>query len=171
VAGLVTSGIDLLADAFGRIRDGVGSVLDGLDAEALSRRPVPGANTLGWLVWHLTRVQDDHVADAAGTDQLWTTDGWFERSGLDLDPSATGYGQSADDVDRVGAIDVDLLRGYHRAVAARTLLVLAEWSDEDLDRVVDESWNPPVTLGVRLVSVVEDDLKHLGQAEYVRGLL
>jgi hypothetical protein len=40
----------------------------------------------------------------------------------------------------------------------------------DLDRVVDKRWDPPVTLGVRLVSVVDDDAQHVGQAAYVRGL-
>ncbi len=41
----------------------------------------------------------------------------------------------------------------------------------DLDVVVDERWDPPVTLGVRLVSVVNEVNQHVGQAAYVRGLL
>ena len=48
---------------------------------------------------------------------------------------------------------------------------LATLDDDDLDRVVDTRWDPPVTVGVRLVSVIADDLQHVGQAAYVRGLL
>ena len=52
-----------------------------------------------------------------------------------------------------------------------TVAYLATVAPEDLDRVVDERWDPPVTLGVRLVSVLSDDLQHAGQAAYARGLI
>ena len=63
------------------------------------------------------------------------------------------------------------LRAYHDAVYARTIEYVRTLQDADLDRVVDTSWDPPVTLGVRLVSVVNDDQQHVGQAAFVRGLL
>ncbi len=65
----------------------------------------------------------------------------------------------------------DLLADYLGAVHGRTVEYVAGLTEADLDSVVDERWDPPVTLGVRLVSVVGDDLQHLGQAAYVRGLL
>jgi uncharacterized damage-inducible protein DinB len=158
----------VLLDAFDRIRRLVGSVVEGLDEDELAARPNRRANSIAWLVWHLTRIQDDHVADAAGTDQVWTT-GWSDRFGLDLAPDDTGYGHSSDDVAAVRA-SADLLRGYHAAVADRTDEFVRGLSAADLDRVVDANWDPPVTLGVRLVSVVSDCLQHLGQAAYARGL-
>lgn len=164
------SSADLLADAFGRIGEGVVVVVDGLTPGDLSHRITPDANSIGWLVWHLLRVQDDHVAAAAGTDQVWTSAGWQQRFGLPFDDEATGYGQSSDDVEAVNAT-AELLDGYARAVTAVTLAYVESLSDADLERVVDESWDPPVTLAVRLISVIGDDLKHLGQAEYLRGLL
>ena len=159
---------ELLLDAFDRIRGLVGSVVDGLDEDELAARPNDRANSIAWLVWHLSRIQDDHVADAAGTDQVWRG-GWAERFGLDLDPDDTGYGHSSADVAAVRA-PADLLRGYHDAVADRTAAFVRGLSAADLDRVVDPNWDPPVTLGVRLVSVVSDCLQHLGQAAYARGL-
>ena len=69
---------------------------------------------------------------------------------------------------RVGA---DLLAGYLRAVTEATKTYVATLGADDLDRVVDEGWDPPVTLGVRFTSVVADDLQHAGQAAYVRGLV
>lgn len=161
----------ILTDAFGRIGGVVRAVVDDLDADELAARPDPDANTIAWLVWHLTRIQDDHIAGAAGTDQVWTSSDWPERFGLPFDDSATGYGQSSTEVGAVRPFSADLLTGYYNAVEAKTLSFLKGLDDDDLDRVVDESWDPPVTLGVRLVSVIADDLQHAGQAAYVSGLL
>jgi uncharacterized damage-inducible protein DinB len=162
---------ETLADAFGRVRDVVRSTLDGMAPDDLARRPADGTNTVGWLVWHLTRVQDDHLADAFDGEQVWTSEGWADRFALPLDPADTGYGHTAEQVAAVQVPSVDLLLGYHEAVHARTAEHLSTLLDEDLDRVVDTSYDPPVTLGVRLVSVISDDLQHAGQAAYVRGLL
>lgn len=160
---------ELLTEGFRRVHDGVAGLLDGLDPADLDRRPASGANPIGWMVWHLVRVQDDHVSELAGKEQAWTG-GWYQRSGLALAPTDTGYGHHDAQVGAVH-VDADLLRGYNDAVHGRTLATVAEMSEADLDRVVDASYDPPVTAGVRLVSVLEDDLQHLGQAAYVQGML
>ncbi|HET6153660.1 MAG TPA: DUF664 domain-containing protein [Marmoricola sp.] len=160
----------LLSDGFGRVADLVPAVLDGLDLDALAWRPDAEANSIGWLVWHLTRVADDHVALVAGSEQVWTRDGWYERFALPFAADAHGYGQSSDDVAAV-RVAGDLLAGYHEAVFHAVLGYIATLAPADLDRIVDERWNPPVTLGARLVSVLNDMSQHIGQASYVRGLL
>lgn len=165
----MTTTTELLIDGYERIRETVGEVLGGLDDSALTVRLDPDANTIGWLVWHLTRVQDDHIADVAGTEQVWTAQGWADRFDLPFSSAATGYGQSSDDVAAV-RVSPQLLLGYYDATQSVTLARIAETSDEDLDRIVDTRWNPPVTLGARLISIIDDDVKHLGQAEYVKGL-
>jgi Protein of unknown function (DUF664) len=162
---------DLLIDAFGRIRDVVHHVLRGLTTEQLSFRLDEEANSIAWLVWHLTRIQDDHIADAAGTEQVWTADGWADRFALPFDVSATGYGHSSDEVAAVVVESGRLLTGYHDAVFTRTLRFVEPLTEVDLTRIVDESWDPPVSLGVRLVSVISDDLQHAGQAALVRGIV
>jgi hypothetical protein len=162
---------DLLVDAFARIREVVHRVVDGLTAEQLAFRVDPEANSIAWLVWHLTRIQDDHLADAFGADQVWTAQGWVERFGLPFDPLATGYGHRAADVAAVRVESGTLLVGYHDAVHQQTTRLVEGLDETDLDRIVDRSWDPPVSLGVRLVSVVADDLQHAGQAAFVRGLL
>lgn len=161
---------DLLSQGFAQIHDGVVALLDGVSADDLARRPEPDANPVGWLVWHLLRVQDDHVAGVVGGEQVWVSQGWSERSGLSLDATDIGYGHSTDQVAAV-RLDATFLGGYAEAVHARTARAVAALSDSDLDRVVDDSYDPPVTAGVRLLSVLGDDLQHLGQAGYVRGLL
>ncbi len=161
---------DLLVDAFGRVRESVHGVLDGLTREDLSLRVDHEANSIAWLVWHLTRVQDDHVAAAAGFDQVWTAAGWSSRFRLPFDERATGYGHTSADVAAVHVESADLLLGYHDAVHAQTVVYVRGLRDADLDRIVDERWDPPVTLGVRLVSVIADCLEHVGQAAFVKGI-
>nr|WP_296776138.1 DUF664 domain-containing protein [Rhodococcus sp. (in: high G+C Gram-positive bacteria)] len=160
---------EVLVDGFDRIKGVVHDTLDDIAPDALTYRVDGEANTIAWLVWHLTRVQDDHVAGVAGSEQVWTADGWNTRFGLPFDDGAIGYGQNSDDVAAVTS-GADLLRGYYDAVHARTVAYVESLEAEDLDRVVDENWNPPVTLGVRLISVLSDDLQHAGQAAYVRGV-
>lgn len=161
---------DVLTDAFQRVRDAVHPAVNGLSVEELTFRPDAESNSIAWLVWHLTRIQDDHVAALAGVPQAWTSGGWADRFGLPFDVSDTGYGHDADAVAAVVA-DAASLLGYFEDVHAATVAYLATLHDADLDRVVDRSWNPPVTTGVRLVSVIGDDLQHVGQAAYLRGLL
>lgn len=165
------TGPELLTDAFGRVREGVHRAVDGLDARALMARIDPDANTIAWLVWHLTRVQDDHIADLMGADQIWISAGWVDRFRLPLPATDTGYGHSSDDVAAVVVESPDLLLGYFDEVHDRTTHFLSGLSDGDVDRVVDENWTPAVTLGVRLVSVLADDLEHVGQAAFARGVL
>ncbi|MEV1067136.1 DUF664 domain-containing protein [Streptomyces sp. NPDC050263] len=162
---------DILIDGYNRIQEEVHAAVEGLDPDGLGARPGDSANSIAWLVWHLTRVQDDHLADAFGLDQVWLAQDWEKRFGLDLPRHDTGYGHSAAQVAKVRVSEGGLLTGYHDAVHAQSLTALRTLTAADLERVVDERWDPPVTLGVRLVSVLSDDLQHVGQAAYVRGLL
>lgn len=162
---------DLLVDAFGRIRDVVHAAVDNLSPEQLAFRVDPEANSIAWLVWHLTRVQDDHVSDVAGTDQVWTSRGWSERFALPFDRQAIGYGHSSSEVAAVRVDSAELLTGYYDAVHEQTIRFVERLTDAELPRIVDERWDPPVTLGVRLVSVISDDLQHAGQAAFVRGII
>ena len=164
-----TAGI--LADAFERIREAVHTAVEGLPPEDLDARIDEGANSISWLVWHLTRIQDDHVADAAGTEQVWVSQDWVSRFGLPFAEGETGYGQSSDQVAAVRVDSAELLLGYYDAVHEQSVGFVRGLDGRALERIVDENWSPPVTLGVRLVSVLADDLQHAGQAAFVRGVL
>jgi len=167
----MTTSAALLVDAFDRVRDAVHHAAKGLSPEQLSARVDDGANSIGWLLWHLSRVQDDHVASVADTEQAWTADGWAERFALPFEVGATGYGHTSSDVATVGNISRDKFVGYHDDVHDRTVRYVATLSDADLDHIVDYRWTPPVTLAMRLVSVINDDLQHVGQAAFLRGQL
>jgi uncharacterized damage-inducible protein DinB len=160
---------ELLLYAYEQIQENLRPAVEGLSPEQLAYRPNPDANSIAWLAWHLVRVQDSHLAEVAGTEQVWTAEGWVDRFGLPFAPSATGFGFTSEQVGQVRVQSADLLLDYAAAVHARTTEFLRGLTDNDLDRVVDEGWDPPVTLGVRLVSVLDDDQQHVGQAAYVRG--
>ena len=160
---------ELLRDAFTRLIEHVDEVTDGLSDEVSDYRPTPDANSIGWLLWHSARVQDAQVADIAGVPQVWTNDGWVDRFALDLPRDDTGYGHGAHDVAKVRA-PARLLADYYHAVHAMSLDYVTTVTPAELARVVDTRWEPPVTAGVRLVSIVDDCAQHLGQAAYLRGI-
>jgi uncharacterized damage-inducible protein DinB len=162
---------ELFADAFGRIQETVHDVVRGLTPEQLAFRIDSDANSIAWLVWHLTRIQDDHIADVALTEQVWMSGGWVERFGLPFGRRAHGYGHGSAEVAAVRVDSPELLTGYYDAVHEQTIRFVEGLTDADLPRIVDEGWNPPVTLGVRLVSVISDDLQHAGQAAFIRGII
>jgi hypothetical protein len=161
----------LLIELYGRIGPLARDAVEGIDAEGLTTAPVPGTNPIGWLVWHLARVQDHHVAEILESEQIWVSGDWAGRFGLDPDPSNTGYGHTADDVRSVRPVGPEALLDYLDEVGSRARTMIEGLSPADLDRIVDRRWDPPVTLGVRLVSIADDSLQHAGQAAYVRGLL
>ena len=157
---------DLLADAFSRVREEVHAAVDGLTEDELEVRLDADANSIAWLVWHLSRVQDDHVAGAFGVEQVWPK--WRDRFGQTGD--RVGYGDTTEQVASVRA-DAELLTAYYDAVYQQTIDLVNGVGDDDLPRIVDKRWDPPVTLSVRLVSVISDCLQHVGQAAFVRGIL
>jgi len=161
----------LLLELYGRIPPLAHDAVDHVDLVTLTEAPSPGANTIAWLVWHAARVQDHHVAELIGSDQIWIGNDWAREFRLDPDPSNTGYGHTAEEIATVRPTRHGLLIEYLEAVDRRTRTFLENLTPKTLDRIVDRRWDPPVTLGVRLVSIADDSLQHLGQAAYLRGLL
>ena len=135
-----------------------------------SKSPSPGANTIAWLVWHAGRAGPPRRRAQRLRSDLDPRRLAFGFR-LDPDPSNTGYGHTASEVAAVRPERVELLIEYLEAVDRRTRLLLENLTPKALDRIVDRRWDPPVTLGVRLVSIADDSLQHLGQAAYLRGLL
>jgi len=168
--GIEMTGADLLVDALERIPEQVHTVLDGLTPDQLTFRVDSEANTIAWLIWHLSRIEDDHVAEVAGRPQVWTSDGWARRWRLPFEDADTGYGHSSEQVAAVTG-DAELLRGYFDSVHERAVRFVRTLTARDLDRIVDEEWDPPVTLGVRLISVAGHNFEQLAQADFVRGIL
>lgn len=166
-----TTTLSLLSDAFERVHELIPGLVEELSTAELGWRPDAEANSIGWLIWHLSRVQDDHVAGLTGDEQVWTRDGWAGRFALPYDDDAIGYAQSSEEVGEFTVDDPALLTGYHEATHRATIAALQGFSTTDYERVVDANYDPPVSLGARVISVLGDVSQHAGQAAYVRGLL
>jgi uncharacterized damage-inducible protein DinB len=162
---------DLIIDGLNRVDEDLRRTLEGLSAEQLAFRPAEDANSIAWLAWHLTRVQDDHVSELAGRPQAWTEDRWFERFGKSSDATDSGFGYTAEQVAAIRPDGPAVLVEYYANVHERSMAYLQTLSCQEMDRVIDRRWNPPVTVGVRLVSVVNDCTEHVGQMAYIRGLI
>ena len=162
---------DLLADGYGRIPEFMESALSGLNQEDLNWQPRQDCNNIGWLCWHLTRQQDAQIAALMGEEQLWVNDGWHARFSRDADASDSGFGQTPEQVAAFQSPDAQTLLDYQRAVVERSKRYFQTLSKADLDRELNEPWFQPLpTVGVRLVSILEDSMLHAGQAAYIRGL-
>jgi DinB family protein len=164
-------GTTLLVELYSRLPALAHHAVDGASLELLTTPPVAEANTIAWLVWHSARVLDDHVGDVMGTEQLWCEGIWPSRFDLPADGENTGYGHTVEQVRAVRPSAPEDLTGYFDEVHAHSIGWISKLGASDLDRIVDTRWDPPVTLAVRLVSVADDGLQHLGQAAYARGIL
>lgn len=162
---------ELLRDAFTRIRELTHTAAGGIDQAGLTYRPETGANSIAWLIWHLTRIQDDHVSEIAGLEQAWVTDAWASEFGMAPDPKNDGRGHGPEQVAAISPDGPELLLAYQDAVSDRTFTYLDTVDADELDRIIDPSYDPPVSVGVRLVSVISDNIQHAGQARYLRGVI
>ena len=162
---------DMMVDGYGRIGEILSRVLDGLKEDDLNWQPKPDANSIGWLCWHLTRVQDDHISDLMGEEQLWIKEGWHAKFNRQGDKKDIGFGHTPEDVAAFKSPDVKVILGYHDVVMKRSQKFFPTLSNADLERELNEPWFQPLpTVGVRIISVLGDNLEHAGQAAYVRGL-
>jgi len=166
------TGNNLLTDGYGRIVQMLERVLNGLSQDDLNEQPRPDCNSIGWLAWHLTRVQDDHIAGLMGEEQLWISEGWHAKFNRAPERKDIGFGHTSEQVAAFKSPDVETFLGYHHAVLERSQRYISSLSSSDFDRELNEPrFQPLPTVGVRLVSVLGDSLQHVGQAAYVRGLL
>lgn len=127
-------------------------------------------NSIAWLLWHAAREIDVQLAALTGLEPVWSAAGYDVRFGLDTVPDDLGYGHTPEQARAIVVDDPGLLLEHLAAVVDAQVAFIETLSDADLSGIVDERWDPPVTLGVRLVSMSADALEHVAQAAYVLGI-
>jgi uncharacterized damage-inducible protein DinB len=160
---------DLLVEAYSHITRIVHQAADDLSQDQLAYRPEEGANSIAWLVWHLTRIQDSHLKNVVQLEEAWLTEQWDERFGM-AGSTGIGFGDGPEEVASMRPPRAILL-GYHDRVVGRVLDYLPTVDADELDRIVDTNYDPHVKAGIRLMSVVQDNTQHAGQARYLRGMI
>lgn len=144
--------------------------LEGLTVEELRAQPAgPGSNPIGWLIWHLTRSRDNITAHFAEQPSVWEQGGWAPKFGFAGEPPRF----TPEDVHTFDPVSYETLMGYYRAVAERTEAVVSALSEGDLDRMIPPqiAGRPAMKLGSRLGVILNDNIQHIGQVAYLRGLL
>ncbi len=163
---------DLLVDGFGRIQHLLHLSLDGLTDGQLHHLPTSESNSIAWLAWHIGRGQDFEInTSIRGIDQVWIKDVWYAKFGKAADPLDHGTGNTSEQVAAFRS-DTKTLLAYYDAVHEKTIEFVKSLSESDLDRELNEpQWDPLPTVGVRLVSIMDDGVQHAGQAAYIRGMV
>lgn len=162
--------LDILRDAATRPIDSLRSIADRITPANLNRHPAGHDNSIAWLLWHTGRELDVQLAHLTGDDEVWRAQGFRDRSGLGASGDPVGYGHSPEEARAIAVDDAAVLIDYVAACTDALLAYLDTLSEADLDDVVDRHWDPPVTRGVRLVSVIDDAAQHIAQAAYVVGM-
>lgn len=106
-----------------------------------------------------------------GEEQLWIKDEWYATFNRQPEPNDIGFGHGPEQVSAFKSPEAKILLDYNRAVVERSKQYISSLSENDLDREINEPWFQPLpTVGVRLVSILDDSVLHAGQVAYVRGL-
>lgn len=164
-------GHDMLSDAYELVLTNLERMLEGLQPEDLNWQPRPDCNSIGWLAWHIIRGQDAAISFLMREDQLWIKEGWYEKFGRSADPGDGGTGHTTEDVASFKSPDSQVIIDYHRSVMERSKKYFSTLSSQDLDRVLNLKFLPPLTtLGSFLIMMLYDGMHHAGQIGYIRGM-
>lgn len=154
-------------------------MLRDLTPEELAWRPAPEANSIGFIVWHLARVEDRWLAGFAldHITERWIRDGWAAR--FNLPKSDTGVGFTLEQVDDLHKHMPPIAEvcAYFDVVREDMLTYLRGLSDADLDQAPSRAPFPEVgtlppnfTIGRMFRQLIGEYNQHLGQVGYLRGL-
>jgi uncharacterized damage-inducible protein DinB len=159
----------LLVGVFERVSQVLEEALDGLNQDDLSYLPQADCNSIGWLTWHLTRVQDSTISRLTGKEQLWIAEKWYSKFNRNADSTDNGVGHSSKDVSNFQSPDTETLLDYHHAVLKQTNEYVGKLSTNELGREID--WPRFPTVGLLLAAQISETLQHVGQIAYLRGML
>ena len=162
---------NVLREAASRPATEAKALIDTLPIGALNAHAGGHTNSIAWLLWHAGRQMDAQLAQLNGESQVWHSQGFDARFNLGELGYTVGYGHTTEQARAVVVEDAALLVEYLGATTAALSEYIAGLSEADLDDVIDTSWTPHVTRGVRLVSMIDDAAQHVGQAAYAAGIL
>ena len=150
----------------------VDAALKDMDDDALARRPDGQSNSVAWILWHMNRVVDNFINTRfQGKAQLWISETWHQRYGMEPNPDDRGVGWTAEQVTGWKPPSREAQLGYYEAVKACATAYLPSMTQADLDR---QLVNPPVAeprpIAALLGQMTWDNVAHGGQIAYLRGL-
>ena len=159
---------EFITDALEKENGFLMDALDGLTSEELAWQPAPDANSIGWILWHMVRVEDMWIQFFAQFQtELWETEGWHEKFGLPTRDN--GFGHTAEQVNNFPGVDLEQFLQYRAAVRASTLAYLDTLNPDDMATVPRER-RPEMSLGAMFRQIIGEMYQHVGHIAYLRGL-
>ena len=148
----------------------VDRALEDVDDAVLGTQPNSQSNSMGWLLWHMTRIVDRFVHTWCQDDpQLWVKGGWSDKFGLEDDVNNKGQGWTEEQVAAWQLPTKNLLVGYYDAVKTAAREYIQSLSASDLERQLTLPPRPTASVGSFLGVMVYDNCVHGGQIAYLRG--
>ena len=167
--------LDMLIDSLNRARERFWRMFKGVTVEQANCFPVadtaPQIKSLTWLAWHTARELDLQISALAGQESIWYSQGFKEYFPFEVAETEDGWDHSLEQAQKIKVDHLDDVLDYLNDATDFAILYLKSLNPECLDDIVDDSWTPAVTRGVRLVSIIDDAAMHSGQAIYARRLL
>ena len=141
-----------------------------LTAEELAWRPAPHSNSIGFLAWHITRVEDGWIQRPIQRKlHLWVADKWAERFGMPEEQRDMGYGYTVEQLQAFKTPSLELLLGYSQAVRDATLAFLDTWDPASDAIEVRAPWGT-MTVATTFQQLIWELNQHGGQIAYVKGI-
>ena len=138
-----------------------------LTEEQLYHQPTPDTNSIAWLIWHLSRWRDKISAAAAGEPEVWISQGWAGKFGME--DGRTGLGDTIEQVARF-KVDTNMLTDYAEAAHKAIVERVSGFTTEQFNQEIEYTPGSPRPAWRALISVVEDSAEHTGQINYLRGM-
>ena len=160
---------EFIVDALEKEQESLSEAVGDLTPEELAWRAGPEANPIGWILWHMLRVEDMWFQFfIQRRNEIWERGSWHEKFGLPTRDN--GFGHTSEQVAGFPALDLQELLRYGEVVRRATLEYLETLSPEDYDAVPREQ-RPEMTVGAIFRQIVGELYQHQGHIAYLKGLL
>ena len=145
--------------------------LSELSTEELNSHPCgPGTNSIAWLIWHLTRIQDLSASARMGKDQAWVAEGFHAKFGMEADFMKFNS-FTPEELDAFPQMDAESLLGYYECARGYLTEYVNSLSASDLDAPVPPRPHGPENVGDALGITLADNTQHFGQIAFIMGVV
>ncbi len=166
------NGSDVLQMQFDRLAQEFTNTLGNLGAQRLAWRPAPRANDIGSMLWHSARAWDGYLFYLDGAAEVFVTQDWAKRFGMKTKPKNGFDGVYSEAQVAYVRARSKLLIEYVDAILERTKNFLSAATPDQLATLVKIPWWPEEKpKAFVLAHIIRHSYEHLGEAQYVKGLM
>lgn len=151
-----------------RAKDMLNKSIQGLTLDQALIFPSQQSNNIVWIIWHMTRGFDRRISLIAGDEQTWISEKWYIKYNLPNSASDLGIGHTMNDVKKIIPNNISVLTEYYESVHNKMLKLLNDNQKISFNNIIVETEN---TQKYELMRMVAGTLQHVGQINYIKGLI